>query len=253
MVRIGDNIVHEYSKMTCVNASREIITRFIVHRSFNPKSSCSRPVDFFAFLAAMTLLLAHINAYHHNQTLNFLAHQRLSDRAMLEQALEKMDVISKGNEDVVTEQSATLIRRLLDIEADAAQGSNYTARADDSNENGDEELRLHIPYLGIIKITRQGPISREPHPTFQGDSSSGATMFTSCPHATEQSIGQPTFPVDHPQTNHEQPMLQFHNVNEVCLPPMAAGVDDWAFQGVDMAFFDSLMKGKISSDSSGFG
>ena len=46
---------HEYAKITCVNASREILPRFIAHRSFQPKSSCSRPVDFFALLAAMTL------------------------------------------------------------------------------------------------------------------------------------------------------------------------------------------------------
>ncbi|EHK97157.1 hypothetical protein M7I_7111 [Glarea lozoyensis 74030] len=112
----------------------------------------------------MTLLLAHIDAYHHRQTVNFLAHQRVSDRAMLEQALEKMDAISKTNKDVVTEQSAKLVRRLLEIEADAAQGSNYTARTYDGDESdkGDEELRLHIPYLGVIKITRQGPISSLP-------------------------------------------------------------------------------------------
>jgi hypothetical protein len=26
-------------------------------------------------------------------------------------------------------------------------------------------------------------------------------------------------------------------------PPLTAGVEDWAFQGVDMAFFDNLMRG----------
>jgi hypothetical protein len=259
IVRTGDNTVHEYSKMTCVNASREIITRFIVHRSFNPMSSCSRPVDFFALLAAMTLLLAHIDAYHHRQTVNFLAHQRVSDRAMLEQALEKMDAISKVNKDVVTEQSAKLVRRLLEIEADAAQGSNYTARTydGDESEKGDEELRLHIPYLGVIKIRRQGPISCGPHPTFQAESSSLTTPFVACPHATEQPLGQSPFPGDQSQSGHEQPLLQYHNINNItlksqnCLPPITAGVDDWAFQGVDMAFFDSLMKGIVSTDSAG--
>ncbi len=244
--------------MTCVNASREIITRFIVHRSFNPMSSCSRPVDLFALLAAMTLLLAHVDAYHHRQSINFLAHQRLGDRAMLEQALEKMDVISKANKDVVTEQSAKLIRRLLEIEADAAQGNSYaTARTDDGGEKEDE-LRLHIPYLGVIKIARQGPISREPHPTFQAETSSRTIPFTPCPHAAEQPLGQPTFTGDCPQSCHEQSMLQYHNnqdVNvqsQIYLPPIAANIDDWAFQGVDMAFFDSLMKGTGSSDPAGF-
>ncbi|GFF54368.1 hypothetical protein IFM51744_08348 [Aspergillus udagawae] len=166
---IGGDTEHEYSKITCVNASREIMTRFIAHRTFNPMSSCSRPVDFFALLAAMTLLLAHLDAHHHCEATNILAHQRLSDRAILEQALERMDVISTVNKDVITGKSAALIRRLLAIEADAAEGHIYTSRNvirdDDHGQEGidekGEELRLHIPYLGVIKIARQDPISCE--------------------------------------------------------------------------------------------
>ncbi len=168
MMRIGEDSSHGYSKITCVNAGREILTRFIAHRSFNPMSSCSRPVDFFALLAAMTLLLTHLDAQYHQEATNFLAHQRLSDGAILDQVLERMDVTSNVNRDVITEKSAKWVRRLLDIEADAAEGSNYTARSvtgDDGVQEGKEEgeeLRLHIPYLGVIKIARQGPISREP-------------------------------------------------------------------------------------------
>ena len=71
---ISNDTEHEYSKITCVNASREIIARFIAHRTFQPKSSCSRPVDFFALLAAMTLLLAHLDACYHQNVTNLLAH-----------------------------------------------------------------------------------------------------------------------------------------------------------------------------------
>lgn len=161
---------HEYSKITCINASREIITRFIAHRSFQPKSSCSRPVDFFALLAAMTLVLAHLDARYHQNATNFLAHQRLSDRAMLDQALDRMDAMRDDNNDVLMEDSGKLIRHLLDIDADAASGSRYTAtrirryeyhvQDGSTEEGGHGELHLPIPYLGTIKITRQGPVSR---------------------------------------------------------------------------------------------
>ncbi|KAL4993157.1 hypothetical protein BDV10DRAFT_198543 [Aspergillus recurvatus] len=158
------NPQREYSKITCVNASREILMRFIAHRSFNPMSSCSRPVDFFALLAAMTLLLAHLDAHHHRGVTNSLAHQRLSDRAMLDQALERMEIISHLNNDITSRQSATLIQRLLDIEADAAGGNRYTTQsvgmqgpqadgsdpaAHEGREPGAEELRLQIPHLGL--------------------------------------------------------------------------------------------------------
>ncbi|KAL4738535.1 hypothetical protein BDV11DRAFT_205910 [Aspergillus similis] len=168
------NPQREYSKITCVNASREILMHFIAHRSFNPLSSCSRPVDFFALLAAMTLLLAHLDAHHHREAANSLAHQRLSDRALLDQALERMDVISHLNKDITSRQSATLIQRLLEIEADAAKGNRYTTQsvgtqgeyggnstAHEGREPGAEELRLQIPYLGVIRIARQGPIPHE--------------------------------------------------------------------------------------------
>ncbi|KAH6887049.1 C6 zinc finger domain protein [Thelonectria olida] len=247
MMRIDDNAEHEYSKMTCVNASREIMTRFIAHRTFNPVSSCSRPVDFFALLAAMTLLLAHLDAHHHRQAINVLAHQRLSDRAMLDQALERMDVMSDVNEDAIAQKSARLIRRLLDIEADAAEGSSYIVRSgighddvQDGNEEG-EDLRLRIPYLGVIKIARQGPISRE----------SSLDAFLVLPR---------TSPVDGQCSSH-LPRLgrpngqlqalgceQSTSFNHDGIP---AGVEDWTFEGVDMAFFDGLMRGSSGVDATG--
>ena len=300
MMRIGDNTEHEYSKITCVNASREIMTRFIAHRSFNPMSSCSRPVDFFALLAAMTLLLAHLDAHHHREATNFLAHQRLSDRAMLDQALERMDVISNVNKDVIAEKSAKLIRRLLDIEDDAAEGSSYTARSvrrDDDMQEGNkegEELHLHIPYLGVIKIARQGPISREPslgnaasrpHQTSKVEFlqrepfAASNDAFASLPDASpadEQPLSHlhgmtqgSTFSGNLPASErpnaqlqapgYEQSMLQYpgssqENITlhpDVGLPPITASINDWAFQGVDMAFFDSLMRGTSCEDATG--
>lgn len=294
---IGDNTEHDYSKITCVNASREIMTRFIAHRSFNPISTCSRPVDFFALLAAMTLLLAHLDAHHHRASTNFLAHQRLSDHAMLDQALGRMYVISHVNKDEVTQKSAELIQKLLDIEADAAEGSNYTARSvgdeggvEEGIDKKGDELHLHIPYLGIIKIARQGPVSREPllgnaaslrlHQNFPAESfpQRGSTLatlnddaFTSLsPHTSPPTNEQQqhTFRPLHdmaqgssfsrerpnaqaPDHDGQQSMLRYSSSGQeeitlqpdVILPGIAATVDDWTFQGVDMAFFDSLMRG----------
>ncbi|KAI3325974.1 hypothetical protein HD806DRAFT_488753 [Xylariaceae sp. AK1471] len=297
IMRLGDNVGHEYSKVTCVNASREIMTRFIAHRSFNPLSSCSRPVDFFALLAGMTLLLAHLDTHHHQEATNFLAHQRLSDRALLDQALEKMDIISNVNKDVITQKSAELIRRLLDIEADVANGNSYTTKSvigDDTTQKGreqDEELRLHIPYLGVVKIARRGPISREPslgnvaprpHRTSQMECpreplSTTNNSLPSVPHASpinkqplshlqgiahESSFSGEIPALEQwnahlPPPRYEQSMAQCpssaqDNINflpHVELPPIAAGVNDWAFQGVETAFFDTLIRGTSCEDA----
>ena len=297
-MRIGHSTELEYSKITCFNASREILTRFIAHRSFNPMSSCSRPVDFFALLASMTLLLAHLDTHHHREATNFLAHQRLSDRAMLHQALERMDLISNFSKDIVTAKSASLIRRLFDIEADAAEGSNYTLRIvkedDEEGQKEGEDLHLQIPYIGVIKIARQGHVPQEPwlrnatsppHPASQVALSQTQTAgasdvaFATSNRATPAD-GQPliqqhgiahgfTCPGPLPASElpsaqwqvpaHQQTTLQDCNSRydnhapqpSVGLPPIAAGVEDWAFQGVDMAFFDSLMRGTSAVDPTG--
>ncbi|KAI1097695.1 hypothetical protein F4804DRAFT_351269 [Jackrogersella minutella] len=294
IMRLSDNIEHDYSKVACVNASREIMTRFIAHRSFNPMSSCSRPVDFFALMAAITLLLAHLETHHSRKTNNFIAHQRLSDRAMLDEALDRMDTISNVNKDVTTKKSATLIRQLLNIEADAATGTNYIAQSvgdevlqEDMKEG--EELRLHIPYLGIINIARQGSISLSP--SFKNAVSQPrqasqpqclqrgpltapnhvSTSLACSPPPDEQPPGHHSDMVQHslasgnlsasgqPNSGDEEPILQYSNFSHddiamkshMELPPIAAGVDEWAFQGVDMGFFDSLMRGTSCVDDDG--
>lgn len=299
MIQIGDNIEQEYSKITCLNASREILSRFIAHRNFNPLSSCSRPVDFFALLAAMVLLLAHLDA-RNREAPDLLAHQRLSDRSTLDQALERMDVISEYDKDMITEKSAILIRRLLNIEADAAGGSDYTTQSvggdgEVPNDNGEsEELRLHIPYLGVIKIIRQGLVSREPwveHTASQPPANSysegpyGRQLAASNQTLVSQHHTSPTperllsrssyadpgcafsgvsTTSDRPNTHsqpseYEQPILQPTSSNSETLGvqsstgvlPLGAGVDDWTFQGVDTAFFDSLMRGMACADTIG--
>ncbi|KAL2862438.1 uncharacterized protein BJX67DRAFT_391220 [Aspergillus lucknowensis] len=244
-----------YSKNTCISSSREIITRFIAHRSFNPMSSCSRPVDFFALVAAMTLLLAHIDAHPSHQAremVNSLSHQRPTDRAMLDQALEQMDLLAHLNNDDASRQSAALIRRLLDIEADAAKGNRYTVRnvsitvdvSGDGNgsshspaekkqsrgEDDDSKLCLEIPHLGI-RIARQRCVSREP-----GIDNGDYLLEYVAVSGDEPSMRQNSEPTLNPRDLHLQ-------VQEAS--------NELALQGVDMAFFDSLMRGTPCIDRAG--
>lgn len=44
-------------------------------------------------MAAMTLSLAHLDAHNRRTATNFLAHQRLSDRAMRDRVLQIMDLM----------------------------------------------------------------------------------------------------------------------------------------------------------------
>ncbi|KAF2100709.1 hypothetical protein NA57DRAFT_28594, partial [Rhizodiscina lignyota] len=151
----------EYSRVTGVNASREILTRFVAFRTFNPVTACCRLADFLALVAGMTLILAHLDSHRrHKGMANILAHQRLADRATVEKALEKMEVSSKLNLDMLAARCARLLQHLLQVEVHAAQGqdqSTHNVRRNESNHEDDvNALLITIPYFGNISISHEG-------------------------------------------------------------------------------------------------
>lgn len=156
---------NEYAKITCVNSSREILTQFVAFRAFNRFSASCRLADFLALVAGMTLILAHLYGHRQEETDNLLAHQRLGDCATMEQALEIMEVSSNINEDMLAARCARLLQQLLHIEADAAQGQNYSAQKVQWSESGHEDGRnvlfITLPYFGTVRFTRDGTRSME--------------------------------------------------------------------------------------------
>ncbi|KAK0739312.1 hypothetical protein B0T21DRAFT_409666 [Apiosordaria backusii] len=280
-----------YSRDVCVTASRELLTRFVLFRAQDQVAFSCRAVDFYALMAAMTLLLAHLQGHCQPPDHNILAHQRLGDLGLVEGYLENMDTFNKLNADALSEKSAGLIRRLMAIEADAADGrrkyntqgvhrSNSESVATPGRQN---VLRVFIPYYGVVKIVAADEvISKEV--VRSGSGGTAATVLrTNAPSSAplipqsssfqQQTSQAPTQDQQaysntmQSQTNSQNlftggseftaPTLQQHSSNNLqpehdsyLYPALTAGVDDWAFQGVDMAFFDSLMR---SRDNTGTG
>ncbi|KAK3942576.1 hypothetical protein QBC46DRAFT_447767 [Diplogelasinospora grovesii] len=316
---------YEYSRMTCINASREVLNRFITFRSFNRIAYFCRSADFFALMAAMTLLLAHLDGHRRGpRSHNILAHQRPNDRAMVEQVLESMECVGRLNMDVLSEKSADLLRRLLAIEADAAEGrQNYNAAPADNTgrENDGHTLRMYIPYFGIIKITREGAIYKESlkqgqspsslpqqqqqqplgvhaHDTSEsvipGDVTVGlraAGLGAAALPPIQATTGQDGLPLPGtqaapqqryhksptqiqeappsqlaPQMQHvhhaspqQQPFAPHYpsyirdSLQQYQYPGLTASANDWAFQGVENAYFDNLLRVTGPEDVPGAG
>ncbi|KAF7551891.1 hypothetical protein G7Z17_g4707 [Cylindrodendrum hubeiense] len=289
------NYNFEYSKLASVNASRELLTRFIMFRSFNRIAFVCRSTDFHGLIAAMTLVIAHIDGHRKQRQhgagmagINVLAHQRNSDRAMMEQVLENMESVAKINTDALSERSSSLLRSLLALEADAAEGklgnvaATMTELHPDSATDDGQSLRISIPYFGTISISRDGLVCMEavrcatpPSPEAAGlahrgvytaDQGSGSYNGGTIPsvQASFDNVASETSPIAQrtkdAQESSSAPQLprpqahppfapRFPSAIEDALqrqylyPGLTAGVDDWAFQGVDMTFFDSLMRG----------
>ncbi|KAJ5387540.1 hypothetical protein N7509_010081 [Penicillium cosmopolitanum] len=263
--------------MTCVNASREILSRFLMFRGFNSNNFCCRTVDFFALMAAITLLLAHLDGHRFLQTSNLLAHQYLSDRAMIEQAQVNMERISRLNGDNLSSQSASLLHSLLVIDSDSADGfSTESVRVQtpespawQSSESGNV-VQVQIPYFGIVSIARGGIALRK---TSNAQSSAiddqpyapvGGMHNSEISEAGVGDLSSGHFDEDAFSRSKNNP--NYNSFDTITSPPaqlasrcqetvstslwqntldpvLTAGVDDWAFQGVDMAFFDSMMRG----------
>ncbi|KAL4935162.1 hypothetical protein BDV06DRAFT_234611 [Aspergillus oleicola] len=249
-----------YSRLTCVNSSREVLSRWISLRSFNRIAYSCRTVDFLALMAAMALLFAHMDS-HRDGADNLLANQYLGDRAMIEQVAEHMGGISMLNSDELSRQSAELLRALLAVDVEEGNGRVSVGEAEGNSSEGmlqpeqdgmgqEEEgdmLRVYIPYFGNIRIVREVPTSNSPN------------ALLSFHVADTAAPGEFTAPFAHQQQNphHQQQEQQQHCQNPFSdpglsltpsllaqdgYPELAAGGEDWAFQGVDMVFFESIMR-----------
>jgi hypothetical protein len=288
----GADCMPEYAKITCVNSSREILTRFVAFRTFNRIPAYCRLADYLALVAGMTLILAHIYNHRSNQEgANVLAHQRLGDRATVEQTLDNMEVSSRLRGDMLGAKCVELLQHLLLVEADAAKGHSYSAQhvpgVQGVQSNQEDEctvLFITIPYIGTIKITREGissmdkPITKpitsmSPSQTrdLEGNITIGGIGSVSMTkHSNQSSTNVPQAGlVDHVnfdslsspsgQGPTQAQFGELHTVSNTEMlpnavvgddfmqqqdlyPSVAAGMNDWVFQGVDTAFFDSLMK-----------
>ena len=271
MLCLHDASQRVYSKIACVNASREILTREVELRMFNPISACCRMSDFLALIAGVALMLGYITSHCRNEWDHLLAHQRLGDRATVERTLDCVDPMSDMHGDVLAVRCATLLRDLLAIEEDAARqhslGASQPHEMKHSQRHQRDILIMRVPYLGSIKISQEGvsalPAARieQAHRLSEGvtiggigsmligrsrssDSSEdhGTANIAVLPAAPTPAAYDPSqhHPATHnaPGTSAGSPMR-----SDLMFPDATASFDDWMFQGVDTAFMEALMRG----------
>ncbi|KAF3926122.1 hypothetical protein ABW21_db0208516 [Orbilia brochopaga] len=213
------------SRITAIASSRELLSRFVSFRSSRAASSFCRGIDFLAFIATTALCLAHILVHCHHQGpaaeescgfLGFLMHQRPSDRALMERALESLECAAQFDADSIATKIASINRRLLAIEADAAMGGIYKTDSSYTTDNEElecsgkiadngETLQIHIPHIGNISFKQ-----------FLATGNNTTAAF-SARSATPKTYEQP---VDN---------IEFLD-------------GDFDLQGVELAFFDNLFR-----------
>lgn len=261
------------STITCINSSREVLTRFLIFRTVNKTIAfCCRAADFFALLASVALVLAHIGSHSTLTRNSFLAHQRHSDRTLVERVLESMDEVSRGCQDVLFKQSADVLRQLMNAETAVFNHNIQHSRRSEDEECATTDnwiLRLRVPCFGTIFVTRSGFLSNElaemshhntqslpESPPDPASAISPTSPSLSAPAATEsrttrldctskaakEAIGvMPSF------RDHSDPMAFADAIgenarHETAHPSSFSDMEGWGVQGVDITFFESLIK-----------
>ncbi|OQE12656.1 hypothetical protein PENVUL_c001G01413 [Penicillium vulpinum] len=249
-----------YSRIACANASREILLRQISIRTFNPVTAGCRMGDFVALIAGMTLMLAHILSRCNKGTENLLVHQRVGDRATVERALECMESTLEVHDHVLTAKCAALLKNLLDIEAGPAE-----KRSGHGQEDNQNVLIAKVPYVGAIRIARDGisitPLDTEqeqvPHEgvTIGGfgsievrtphDPDNYTDDFTADAAASRETAHtvRPSSARRHGGQLSQTTSGDVFALPEETFPDASTGMEEWLFQGLDTAFFDVLMSG----------
>ncbi|CAL3972758.1 unnamed protein product [Diplocarpon coronariae] len=125
---------YKYSKFSCLKASREMMWRYLALRSAENKSSCCKVVDMGALMATVTLFPDLLEPVVGQES-----PERKSDQNSIQTVLQSMDELFQGGEDVVTTQSASVIKSLLAV--------------DDASGHKHGNLKLTIPHFGTISTS----------------------------------------------------------------------------------------------------
>lgn len=265
---------YEHSKIIAANASREVLTRFLaLHESRSAAPYC-RGIDFLAFISSTTLALAHINGHRQSRDIEehgtggvfsqSLAHQRPRDRGMMERTLEILEETTNAGVVIIANRIAAILRHLLDIETDAATGSQYRTSSVDSKENnlecggqlsdGGNVLRIYIPYIGTIKIESGGVSRSDDCPPAQ--SSAGMAQVSSL-DTLQEDVAPMTALQDSnryigidwlvPVATSGPNLYESHEAIDQGAIPLflesSMDIEEWTLQGVDIALFDSIFRG----------
>ncbi|KAJ5729071.1 uncharacterized protein N7483_003579 [Penicillium malachiteum] len=155
---------YSYSRSAATLASRELLSRYLAVRNYR-RSPSYRGLDEKGFMACIILLFAHFTT-HGNDDLDFLEHQRSYDLGIIGKVISLWEDISIHHGDLQCASYLQRLRRFIEIEEDAANGSLYHTWIEEGASrnlveqglNNESESRFSFPYFGDIVIASQKPL-----------------------------------------------------------------------------------------------
>lgn len=230
MLRSATERRYEYSKFCCLNASRDLIRRWMVLRRGGNNFVC-HIVDFQAFMAAITILLGLMGPSSEGTQ---QAGQHESDRRLVDALIKKLEDFDTEPRNAVALQCVEVLKTLI-----CTQLHTYTGN-----------LRLTIPYFGTLTLVSGLNVEKS--------DSKGAVH--ACPDDFNGVAPQPQIwqglggvgQVGLQQPVLPQPVLSFASSQFPGMDEWADGGTEWQFGDADIRVFDSLVNTDIEGNW-GFG
>jgi len=222
MLRAAVDRRYEYSRLSCLSASRKLIQRWIFLRGQSKAAFICKIIEFQAFKAAITLLLGILQP---SPTVKdaMQIRQDEEDRKLIDTVRNIFEELQALENDVLLAQSSEVLKTLQCI------------NLDDHGKSGN--MRLTIPHFGTISVGRslckfaaQGP---RPAANLQGieNANTGFQVDPALQNWQDNVPMQPPYPTP-------PPVLTFTSSQ---FPPLTTDMGEWPFNEDDTLLFDSLL------------
>lgn len=156
----GTHRRYDYSRQSCLEASRHMITCYTSIRRLTAESFCCKSLDFQAFTAAVTLMINIIGPSGRPQS-------SPNDWPAVESVIETLEKLAEGQPfDKVATRGLSVLRTLKDV-AKGKKPSQFGTPAGLSTEGGQSNrIKVDIPYFGTILLDCgiHGDSSEKQHP-----------------------------------------------------------------------------------------
>jgi hypothetical protein len=221
MLRAAIDRRYEYSRLSCLSASRKLVQWWIFLREQSKAPLICKIIEFQAFKAAITLLLGNLQP---SQTVKdaMQIRQEEEDMKLVDTVRNIFEELQALENDVVLVQSAEVLKTLQSINLnDPGKGGN---------------IRLTIPHFGTISVSKSrcnlaAQVAR-PAASLHGNEIAN-TSFEVDPALPNW---QSDIPIQPPYTT--PPVLTFTSSQ---FPPFTVDMGEWPFNEEDTLLFDSLL------------
>ncbi|CAH0034699.1 unnamed protein product [Clonostachys rhizophaga] len=245
-----------YSCMSAMNASRELLARFVALNMHRTTRYYCLGASMLAIAASTALCISYIKVGKDGEIgglMDHILHHRPADRGMMEVSLESIKQLSLTRTHPSVVKMISVFRDILSVEEEVARGTSYktvytgnhTHNFECYSRRDDERVQIYIPSLGSIDLVRQ-------HGSQNTAITSSPAMSNIADSGRPSDNGTAPFPGATTNGNQHQDIMDL----EVCLNDTILDFDqqfhdEWLVDDVDGSLLDYIDWGISSRSRSG--